>query len=104
MNELPKYLRNKKSISKQGRDQEEKARKHINSGAVWYQPMDLDTDECLIDVKKVIKQKQITLSKNKIKELFNAAMTEHKIPCYLIYIGDYVLKVVVERNPDRRVV
>lgn len=104
MKELPRYLREKKSISKEGRDQEEIARKHINSGAVWYDAMDLNTQNYLIDVKKVITQKQITLNKDKIKKLFDTAMTENKIPAYLVYIDNFILKVVIERNPEGRIV
>lgn len=104
MKELPKYLREKKSVSKEGRDQEEIARKHINSGAVWFDSFDLSTKDLLIDVKKVITQKQITFHIDKIKKLFDKAIDEKKTPVYLTYIGDYVLKIIIERNPEGRIV
>jgi len=55
-------------------------------------------------VKKAIRQKGVRLELNKIKKLFNKAIDEKKIPVYLIYLGDYVLKVIVERSPDKRVI
>ena len=104
MKELPRYLREKKSVSKEGRDQEEIARKHINSGAVWFDAFDLNTKDLLIDVKKVITQKQITFHIDKIKKLFDKAMDENKTPVYLTYINNFVLKTVIERNPEGRII
>lgn len=101
--ELPNYLNNSKSHSEKGREQEDKARKHINSGAVWFDQYDLDAkgsdgkEIFLIDVKRA--PKTITLSKNKVEKLFRQSALEHKTPAYLIYIGDYVLKCVIERQP-----
>jgi len=96
----PKWM-NEKSPSKKGRDQEEKARKHINSGAVWHDQFDLDIKEddttYLIDVKRA--EKSITLSDKSVQKLFRKAMEENKSPAYLIYMGPYVLKCTIERSP-----
>jgi len=100
----PKYLMKEDSISKQGFDQEEKARKHIASGKLWFDSYDLSQlgkDKFLIDVKKVVSQSGIRLSKKNIKKLFETAMRQDKNAGYLIYIGDFVLKVMVERNPEK---
>lgn len=100
---IPKYLRKKEdSPSKKGRDQEEKARKHINSGAVFFDKYDLTAEQkddiILIDVKR--SEKTIRLSAEKTEQLHREAMIQHKTPAYLIYLGDYVLKCIIERNPE----
>ena len=100
----PKYLMKEDSISKQGFNQEERARKHIASGKVWFDQYDLTQlgeEKFLIDVKKVISQSGIRLTKKKIKKLFETAMRQNKNAGYLIYLDDFVLKVIIERNPDR---
>ena len=101
---LPKYLNKEDSPQKQGRKQEKRARQHINSGAVWFDQFDLDQlsdkGNFLIDVKKAVKQKQVAISEVKVKKLFTRAMDENKTPAYLIYLGDYIIKAIVEKNPD----
>jgi len=98
----PKWM-NEKSPSKLGRLQEEKARKHVNSGAVWFDQYDLDIkegdDNYLVDVKNM--KKSITLSDTSIKKLFQKAMQEGKTPAYLIYMGDYTIKAVITRSPSK---
>lgn len=96
---LPDYLKDK-SPQKKGRNQEDKARKHINSGAVWFQKGDLSTKDYLIDVKKVKKSHQINLQD--IKELWCHAVDDGKDLALLIYIGDFVVQAVVKRDPDKK--
>lgn len=102
---LPKYLQRKEdSPSVKGRKQEDKARKHINSGSVWFDQMDLTQegeDRFLIDVKRT-DAKSFALNREKMTLLFERAMKEQKTPAYLIYFGEeFVCKVIVERNPER---
>ena len=95
---LPGYLK-PDSPQKKGRKQEEKARRTINSGAVWFDPADLEVTEgnekYLVDVKKVVTQQSFKLNLKDIEKLHRQAVL--KTPVYLIYIGDYVVKAVVQR-------
>lgn len=95
---LPKYL-NPDSPSKQGRKQEKKATQQINSGAVWFSPADLKvketTEEYLVDVKKVVTQKSYSLNLKEVEKLHKQAGL--KTPVFLIYIGDYVVKAVIQK-------
>ena len=95
------YL-NEESPSKQGRQQEKKARLHINSGAVWFDKNDLTVVEANetyeVDVKKVVKQKSFTFSLEKLDSFYKNSVP--KTPIYLIYIGDYVIKAVIQRSPN----
>jgi len=100
----PKYLTKEDSIPKQGFDQEEKARKHIASGKLWFDSFDLTQngeEKFLIDVKRVITQNGIRLSTKKIKQLFEAAVRQNKSAAYLVYIDKFVLKIIIERSPDK---
>jgi hypothetical protein len=98
-NKLPDYL-NDKTPQKKGRDQEDKARKNINSGAVWFDKGDLSTKDYLIDVKRC--KKSHTISVKAIKKLFPEAVQQGKDLAFLIYIGDYTVQAVVKRNPEKR--
>lgn len=104
MSNLPSYMNDKEdSPSKRGRKQENKARLHINSGAVWFDKGDLSVkegaDKYLLDVKHT-NGKTFTLNKLKCAKLFEMAMSKQKIPAYLIYFGDsFIVKCVIERCP-----
>ena len=95
---IPNYLK-PDSPQKQGRKQEKKATQNINSGAVWFDPADLNvvetTEKYLVDVKKVVLQKSYTLNLEEIEKLHKQAKL--KTPIFLIYIGNYVVKAVVQR-------
>lgn len=100
MSKVPDYLK-EESSTKQGNKQEEIARKHINSGRVWFDENDLTVkgtnEDYEVDVKKVIKQKGYRLSLEEIDKFFKRSIP--KTPIYLIYIGDYVVKASIQRKP-----
>lgn len=95
---IPRYL-NPESPQKQGRKQEKKAVQNINSGTVWFDKGDLkvnETDEnYLVDVKKVVLQKSYTLTLEDVKKIHKQAGI--KTPVILIYMGNYVIKGIVQR-------
>ena len=104
---VPKYLPNymkEDSPQKQGRKQEKKATQHINSGAVWFDLGDLtvmETNENYhVDTKKVVLQKGFNLSLKDVDKLYNEAGS--KTPMFLIYIGDYLVKAVVQKIHKKR--
>ena len=97
MSRLPKYLQ-KQSPQKKGRKQEKKARKHINSGAVWFDKYDLSTKEFLIDVKRTEKE-SIKLSLQKLRELYDESVNQGKTGAMLIYIGDLLLQLTIKKRP-----
>lgn len=101
MRHKPNYF-NEKSDSKRGIEREDKACKQINSGRVWFSPRDLTVtgtdEEYLVDVKDVKKQKSYRLSLKDVERFFNQAIP--KTPVYLIYMGDYIIKASIQRNPD----
>jgi len=96
---IPKYLI-PDSPQKKGRKQEKKAMQTINSGGVWFDPADLNvteaTEKYLVDVKKVVTQKGYILFLKDIEKLHRQAGI--KTPVFLIYIGDYVVKAIVQRR------
>ena len=97
---LPSYLTKKSdSPQKQGRKQEKIARQTVNSGAVFFDKGDLEikdsNDEYRVDVKKVILQKSFQFTLKDIDK-FNK-QSSPQTPVYMIYIGDYVIKAIVER-------
>ena len=95
---IPKYLL-PDSPQKQGRKQEKKATQTINSGNVWFDPRDLivneDNENYLVDVKTVVIQKSYKFLLKDIEKLYKQAGL--KTPVFLIYIGDYVIKAIVQR-------
>jgi len=98
MSKLPNYL-NLDSPQKKGRKQEKKACQTINSGTVWFDKGDLkvtETDEdYLVDVKTVVTQKSFKVNLEDVKKIHRQAGV--KTPVLLIYIGDYVIKGVIQR-------
>jgi len=92
MRNKPKYL-NEKTPQKRGREQEEKARRHINSGAVWFDKGDLDYKKMNIDTKNA--NKQFTLKLSNIKKHYKDSIP--KEPVFLIYFKDYVIKAFIQR-------
>jgi len=95
---LPNYLK-PDSPQKQGRTQEKKAKQHINSGAVWFDPGDLTVTEgnlnYFVDVKKVVSQKSYKINLEDVEKIHSQAGT--KIPMLMVYIGDYVIKGSIQR-------
>jgi hypothetical protein len=88
------------SPQKQGRDQERKVRQTIASGAVWFDKGDLAVEESdesyVIDSKKVVTQKTYTFSLKEIDKFYKQVGGK-KTPVYMVYIGDYCLKCLVQR-------
>lgn len=97
MSKQPNYL-NPDSPQKKGFKQESKAQKTIASGRLYFDPADLNvkenTENYLVDVKKVVTQKSYQLKLDDIEKLYSQAKT--KTPVFLIYIGNYVVKAVVQ--------
>jgi len=95
---IPNYL-NPESPQKKGRKQEKKATQSINSGILWFDKADLkvvETDEnYLVDVKTVVTQKSFKVNLEDVAKLHKQAGI--KTPVLLIYIGDYVIKGVIQR-------
>ena len=97
MSKQPNYL-SSDSPQKKGFKQEKKARQTISSGRMYFDPADLNvtesTEDYLIDVKKVVLQKSYQLKLEDVEKLYSQAKT--KTPVFLIYIGDYVVKAIVQ--------
>jgi len=96
---IPSYL-NPDSPQKKGRRREKKATQTINSGTLHFDPRDIkvtETDEnYLVDTKDVSLQKSFKLNLDDIEKFYKQSKT--KTPVYLIYIGDYVVKAIIQRN------
>lgn len=100
MKHIPRYLQ-EVSHQKKGRLQEKKAALSINSGSVWFSKGDLtvkESDEIYhVDIKTVVKQKSFKLSLKDIDKIWNDAGV--KTPVIMIYINDYIVKCIVQKNP-----
>jgi hypothetical protein len=87
------------SPQKKGRKQEKIARQTINSGTFFFDKGDLEVkdsdDQYRVDTKKVVLQKSYTLSLKEIEKFYHESSPQ--TPVYLIYIGDFCLKAIVER-------
>lgn len=98
MGDFPSYL-TEKSPQVKGRKQEKIARQTLNSGAGWFDKADLevrdDSDEYRVDVKKVVLQKSYTLSLKDVEKFYRESSPQ--TPVYMIYLGDYCIKAIVER-------
>lgn len=96
---LPKYL-NPDSPAKKGRKQEKIATQTINSGTLHFDPRDLKvntTDEdYLVDVKLACTQKQVTIKLDDVEKFHRQAKL--KTPVYLLYLGDFVIKCIIQRK------
>jgi hypothetical protein len=96
---IPSYL-NPDSPSKKGRKQEKIAKQTINSGTLYFDPRDLKVETSdenyLVDVKLAVIQKQITLKLEDIEKFHKQAKL--KTPVYLLYIGDFVIKAIIQRK------
>jgi hypothetical protein len=96
---IPKYL-TEESNAKKGRKQEKKATQQINSGTLYFSPRDLvvkETDEdYLVDTKLVVTQKSITLKLDDVEKFHRQAKL--KTPVYLIYLGNFIIKAVIQRR------
>ena len=99
MRHKPKYLI-EESHQMKGRRQEKKAALSINSGSIWIDKGDLEVkdgnEKYHVDVKTVLKQKSYKLSLTEIDNIWNDAGT--KTPVFLVYIGDYVIKCIVQKE------
>ena len=88
-----------RSPQKKGRQQEKIARQTINSGTIFFDKGDLEVkdsnDSYRVDTKKVVLQKSYTLSLKDIEKFYRESSPQ--TPVYLIYIGDYCIKAIVER-------
>ena len=99
MSKLPSYL-TEETPQKKGRKQEKIARQTINSGgSCFFDKADLEVkgsdDNYRVDVKKVVLQKSYTLSLKDVEKFYRESSPQ--TPVYLIYIGDYCIKAIVER-------
>ena len=98
MSKFPNYLI-EKSPQVKGRKQEKIARQTINSGSTFIDKADLEVkdndDSYRVDVKKVVLQKSYTLSLKDVEKFYRESSPQ--TPVYLIYIGDYCIKAIVER-------
>jgi hypothetical protein len=99
---LPKYL-TPDSPQKKGRKQEKKACQTINSGALYFDPRDLfvttSNEDYLVDTKKITLQKSFQFSLKDIEKFYK--QSGKKTPAYLIYIGDYVVKCIIQKLPKK---
>lgn len=96
MKHKPKFLE-EETPQKSGRKREDIARKHINSGAVWFDFGDLSVGEdVVLDVKE--RKKSFTLSLSEVDKFYKRVAP--RSPGYLVYLGEYVLHISVMRlNP-----
>lgn len=96
---IPKYLNKSDTPQVKGRKQEKIARQTVNSGAVFFDKADLEVkdsnDEYRVDVKKVTLQKSFNLSLKAIDKFYKESSPQ--TPVFMIYIGDYIVKAIVER-------
>jgi hypothetical protein len=75
----------KKSNKKKGQKFEEKVRKTINSGALWFNKGDLETDDYLIECKHTEK-KGFRISTKLLEKLWDEALSSNKLPFLVIEI------------------
>jgi len=64
---------------------EKKVQKQISSGAIWFAPLDLSTDEHLIECKYT-DQKGYRITKTLLDKIWNSALSKNKIPGLIIGI------------------
>ena len=100
---LPKYLTKSEDTAQvKGRKYEKIARNTINSGAVFFDKGDLEVkdgnDQYRVDTKLVTEQKGYTFSLKHIDKFYKESMPQ--TPVYIIKIGKYRIKCIVEINED----
>ena len=101
---VPKYLKKEISNTKRGEKREEIALKTINSGRTPFSKGDISMDDFVIDVKDTLKSQYILKLKD-IEKLHNDANPlgqKPKTGALIIYMGDYILKVLIEKNFDKK--
>ena len=98
---LPKYLTKTEDTPQvKGKKYEKIARNTINSGAVFFDKSDIEVkdsnDQYRVDTKLVTTQKGYTFSLKHIDKFYRESMPQ--TPVYLIDIGDYRVKCIIERK------
>lgn len=87
-----------KTPQKKGRDQEKIARQTINSDTFFIDKADLEVkdsnDQYRVDVKYTEK-KSFSFSEEKVDKFYKESSPQ--TPVYLVYLGKYRLKCIVER-------
>ena len=95
MSQIPKYLQ--QNVKRQGQRAEKKARQTINSGSLWFDKGDLQTNKYLIEVKHTSK-KGFRITTSLLEKLVDEAHSIHKDPLLVIYIGKFKVIAKIEKN------
>ena len=95
MSQIPKYLQ--QNVKRQGQKAEKKAKRTLNSGALWFDKGDLKTNKYLIEVKHTNK-KSFRITDKLLSKLINEAYSIHKEPLLIIYINKYKVTAKIEKN------
>jgi hypothetical protein len=75
----------KRPPQQKGNKFEKKIVKQISSGALWWAPLDISTDEYLIEAKYT-DQKGYRVSKDLLEKIWNSALKRGKLPILVIGI------------------
>ena len=91
----------KKNNKKKGQNFENKVQKTLNSGALWFSPADLRSDEHVIEVK-FTEQKGFRITTRMLEKLWNEALDANKLPLLVIGIEEdkqrWMLRVQIEKE------
>lgn len=96
---IPKYLIKKETGKDMSNKQENKVRKQLASGALWFAKGDITTDTHMIECKTG--RKQVTITGKILKKIYKEAWKEGKLPGMVIEIGEYTLSGMVFKEKGR---
>jgi hypothetical protein len=76
---------------------EDKVRKSINSGALWFDKGDLSSNDHLIDCKYTDKG-SYRITTATLQKIWNESFDANKLPALIIGIKDWILTVKITRR------
>jgi len=91
----PKYLQ--QNVKRDGQKAEKKVRQTFNSGSLWFDKGDLQSDKYLIEVKYTSK-KGFRITTKLLNKLIDEAYSVHKEPLLIIFVGDYKIIARIEKK------
>ena len=94
----------KKSSKKKGQKFEEKVKKTLNSGALWFDKGDLKTKNHVIEAK-FTEKKGFRITLKLLQKLWEEALESNKLPALVVGIQDgenlWMIKAIVEKQRRR---